>query len=178
MVAPPSTHPSGAVYEWVKNPWDTPLADAPIWLRSRVFHKRQVSELRNEYEAIQSKLDKLMDLLLDSAISREEHDTKRDKLKQRQIELNGQINAMTHADDGFRDAVVDTLELARNAPHLFAGSNNDGKRRLINFLFSNLQLNGQKLQYTLRKPFDLFVEAGKTGEWRTRSDSNARPSDS
>ena len=36
VVAPPSTHPSGAVYEWVKNPWDTPLADAPIWLRGLV----------------------------------------------------------------------------------------------------------------------------------------------
>ena len=144
----------------------------------KIFHKRQMAELGKEYEAVQGKLDKLMDLLLDNAISREEHDIKRNKLKQRQIELSGLINAFTAADDGFRDAVVDTLELGRKAHELFVGSNNEGKRRLINFVFSNLQLNGQKLQFSLRKPFDMFIKATDIGEWRTRSDSNARPSDS
>ncbi len=114
-----------------------------------------------------------MDLLLDDAISRAEHDGKRDRLKQRQIELNGQMNAMTYADDSFRDAVVDTLELGRKAHDLFVGSNNEGKRRLINFVFSNLQLNGQKLQFSLRKPFDLYVKATNCGEWRTQRDSNS-----
>ena len=144
----------------------------------KVFHKRQMQELRHEADNIQAKLDKLMDLLLDDAIGKEEHDQKRQKLKQRQIELTNQINSYNMADDGFRDAVVDTLELGRKAHELFVGSNNAGKRRLINFVFSNLRLNGGELQYTLRKPFDLFIKATDIGEWRTRSDSNARPSDS
>jgi len=140
----------------------------------KVFQKRQIEELNSEYKAIQAKLDKLMDLLLDDAISRTEHDGKRDRLKQRQIELSGQMNAMTYADDSFRDAVVDTLELGRKAHELFVSSNNEGKRRLINFVFSNLQLNGQKLQFSLRKPFDLYIKASNCGEWRGRRDSNPR----
>lgn len=138
----------------------------------KVFHKRQMDELGKEYAALQGKLDKLMDLLLDNAISREEHDAKRDKLKQRQIELSGQMNAMTAADDGFRDAVADTLELAQKAHQLFVGSNNAGKRRLINFVFSNLRLNGQKLEFFLRKPFDLFLNAETFQEWRPLRESN------
>lgn len=32
VVAPGSTHPTGAVYEWIKSPWDCALAPAPGWL--------------------------------------------------------------------------------------------------------------------------------------------------
>lgn len=138
----------------------------------KVFHKRQIQELQRESEGIQSKLDKLMDLLLDGALSKEEHDQKRQKFKARQIELANQLNSYHMADDGFRDAVADTLELGRKAHDLFLRSNNAGKRRLLGFVFSNLQLNGQKVQYSLRKPFDLYVKAGNIGEWRTRADSN------
>lgn len=108
----------------------------------KVFHKKQMQELQREAEAVQSKLDKLMDLLLDGAISKEEHDGKRQKLKERQIALTNQLHSYHMADDGFRDAVVDTLELGRKAHDLFVGSNNAGKCRLINFVFSNLSLKG------------------------------------
>ncbi len=138
----------------------------------KVFHKRQMDELGKEYVALQGKLDRLMDLLLDNAVSREEHDSKRDKLKQRQIELSGLMNAMTAADDSFRDAVADTLELAGKAHFLFVGSNAAGKRRLINFVFSNLRLKGARLEYSLRKPFDLFLGAGTFQEWRPIRESN------
>lgn len=36
VVAPPSVHPSGAKYEWTRDPWTTPLADAPTWLLERL----------------------------------------------------------------------------------------------------------------------------------------------
>ena len=91
--------------------------------------------------------------------------------------MHGMLNHYHIADDGFRDAVADTLELGRKAHDLFLRSNNAGKRRLLGFVFSNLQLNGQKLQFSLRKPFDLYVKAGDIGEWRTRRDSNPKPPD-
>ena len=46
------------------------------------------------------------------------------------------------------------------------------KRKLIDFVFQNLELKGQKLVYTLRPPFDQFVKTGKNEEWRTREESN------
>lgn len=32
VVAPPSIHPNGSVYEWIISPWDAPMAEAPLWL--------------------------------------------------------------------------------------------------------------------------------------------------
>ena len=39
------------------------------------------------------------------------------------------------------------------------------KRKLIDFVFQNLELKGQKLEFTLRPPFDQFVKCTKNGEW-------------
>ena len=135
-----------------------------------MFHKRKIQELQRESEGIQGKLDKLMDLLLDGAVSKQEHDLKRQKFKARQIELANQLNSYPMADNGFRDAVADTLELGRKAHDLFLRSNNAGKCQLLGFVFSNLQLNGQKVQYSLHKPFDLYVKAGNIGQWRAPED--------
>jgi len=47
-------------------------------------------------------------------------------------------------------------------PFLILGSSKvDEKRQLINFLLSNLLLEGQKLHYTLKEPFDVIAECGK-----------------
>ena len=46
------------------------------------------------------------------------------------------------------------------------------KRRLINLVLSTVKLNGRKLEYTLRPPFDMFVKLPKNEEWRTREESN------
>ena len=71
----------------------------------------------------------------------------------------------------FRDAVADMLELRRKAHELFFRSNNTGKGQIMGYVFSSLQLNGQKLQYSLRKPFDLYVKAADIGEWRAAIDA-------
>lgn len=136
------------------------------------FHKRQMRENNREIETIQEKLNKLMDLLLEGVIEKTQYDEKSTSLRNRRDELTSLINSYHGADDGFRDAVVDMLQLGKKAHELFVSSNNQGKRRLINFVFSNLSLKGEKLAFSLRQPFDLFVNAAKIEEWRARQDSN------
>jgi hypothetical protein len=113
-----------------------------------------------------------MDLLLDGTITREEHNSKRKRIKERQLEIGNQLRGCTVADDNFRQAVVDLLGLTRKAHELFVGSNNEGKRRLINFVFSNLTMRGVTIEYSLRKPFDQFITATDRIEWLGYQDSN------
>jgi len=44
------------------------------------------------------------------------------------------------------------------AYELFESSKIEQKRKLINYVFSNLELEGVTLRYSLRKPFDLMVD--------------------
>ena len=73
---------------------------------------------------------------------------------------------------GCKKAVIATFELISNTYKLFEISKLGQKRRLINFIFSNLKLNGEKLDYTLRKSFDLVVNLHNCARWRTERDSN------
>ncbi len=72
---------------------------------------------------------------------------------------------------------VTAFRLANKASELFESSKINEKRELINFVFSNLALRGRKLEYTLRKPFDMLINLGNRLGWLPGTDSNRRPSD-
>jgi site-specific DNA recombinase len=55
--------------------------------------------------------------------------------------------------------------LASRAAELFERSKIEQKRELIAFVFSNLRLNGKKLDYSLRSPFDLMVNRRDHSSW-------------
>ena len=55
--------------------------------------------------------------------------------------------------------------LASKAGEIFDRSQTDEKRQLIGYLFSNLELEGGKLRYALKTPFNLFVNLGDCKEW-------------
>ena len=79
-----------------------------------------------------------------------------------------------HADDSLKNAMIALLDIAAEAYDLFKNSTVDEKRRLINFMFANLELKGTTLCYSLKKPFDQMVNLTNCQEWRTRKDSNLR----
>jgi site-specific DNA recombinase len=49
---------------------------------------------------------------------------------------------------------------------LFESSKTDERRGLLGFVFSNLQLEGATLRYSLRKPFEQFTKLPHNPEWR------------
>ena len=51
------------------------------------------------------------------------------------------------------------------AYELFESSKIEQKRKLVNYVFSNLELEGVTLRYSLRKPFDLMVDCSTRSEW-------------
>ena len=68
------------------------------------------------------------------------------------------------------------MELANRSYELFKSSDIDVKRRIINLVFSNLELNGEKLEFSMRKPFDKLANMQDGTIWCPRQDSNLLPS--
>lgn len=64
-----------------------------------------------------------------------------------------------------RNAVLTIFELAEGMYDIFESSNNIKKRELINILFSNLELSGLNLYYSLQKPFDLLQKKEGQPVW-------------
>ena len=88
-----------------------------------------------------------------------------------------ELEEHNNADDSFNERMIDVLNLAANAHKIFLLSKTEKKRKLINLVFSTVKLNGQKLEYTLRPPFDMFVKLPQNEKWRALKDSNLRPTD-
>jgi len=69
------------------------------------------------------------------------------------------------ADQNFKLTVNTVLSIATKAYELFVSSNIEQKRKLINYVFSSLELEGVTLCYSLKKPFDLMVDCTTYNDW-------------
>ena len=141
------------------------------------FQHSAIIELEKENNKLQSKLDKLLDLLLDESITTDDYDKKCHELKNKQFKNNEIMRNYLKADQNFKITVNTVLSIASKAFELFESSKIEQKRKLINFVFSNLELKGATLRYSLKKPFDLMVDCTTYNDWLRRRDSNPRPSD-
>ncbi len=69
------------------------------------------------------------------------------------------------------------LDVASRAVEIFDGEtvSVERKRYLLDFVFSNLKLNGGTLELPLKQPFGAIKEMSDTNEWYPERDSNPRP---
>jgi len=69
------------------------------------------------------------------------------------------MQAHTGANYEFHIIANTVLDLAKRAIEIFESSEVDEKRQFLNYLLQNCQLNGKKLVFTLRNPFDTIALA-------------------
>lgn len=124
------------------------------------FHRQAIEGLRTEYDKIDKRASAMYDDKLDGSITNEMFDKKLREYKERQSELNDQLQRHTDADENFYLIANQVMSLAQRAYAIFSSKETEinEKRALLNFLLQNCQLSGKNLTYTLRKPFDaMFV---------------------
>lgn len=95
------------------------------------------------------------------SITTDDYDRKLKELKERQYDINLQLEDHTKADEDFSITVSQVFSLAKRAREIFERSEIQEKRQLLNFLLQNCKLNDKKLEFTLRKPFDAIVKYSK-----------------
>lgn len=134
----------------------------------RAFIRQQVAEWQREYALAQNRLNRLMDLLIDATIQRDEFEKKKAQIRDEQIDLENNMAGAREGDDSFKDSMIALLDVISEAHALFKSSNVEQKRRLVNFLFANLNLKGARLCYELRKPFDRMIGLTDSIEWLGR----------
>lgn len=125
------------------------------------FHKKQLASLRREYEFYQQRIERSYELLLNGCITKDMFNEKLKEYKEKQAEINEKIQQYTNADENFYITANMVLNLAKRAYEIFQKAKIEEKRQLLNFVFQNFQLKGKKLEFTLRKPFDVILQAKK-----------------
>ena len=98
-------------------------------------------------------------------ITQNEYDEKARALKQQQAEIVARIEQHQTGDEAFRTTLETLISIASRAADLFERSKSEQKRKLVSLVFSNLRLDGKKLEYSLRSPFDLMVNRPNHASW-------------
>lgn len=129
------------------------------------FFKRQVEELQKAQTRIQTRLDQLVDLLLDGVIDRDEYGRKKLHLESEQEDNDDKLKSYRAGDNGFKEALIALVSLCSNAHELFRSSTIEKKRLLVKLVFANLEMKGEKLDYALNRPFDMFIKTSDCSEW-------------
>ena len=96
--------------------------------------------------------------------------------KEKQVELETKMEQNRGADKSFYLTANTALNLAKKVYEIFQISEVEEKRQLLNFLLHNPQLKGEKLIFTLKKPFDTILQVSKRSNLLRWQDSNLRPS--
>jgi len=98
-------------------------------------------------------------------ITQDEYDKKATELRQKQHELTDKLNTLNISEEEYSITLIKLLDICSRAYELFESSKVERKRQIINFVLTNLQLRGKKLEYTFKKPFDVLVNLDYRSNW-------------
>lgn len=132
------------------------------------YKTKLIEKNQKDYNAIDLKLSNLLDLRIASSITQDEYDRKATELKDKKFDLELDLRLLSDEDDKFEKAVLNLLNIFSRASELFRKADIEKKRQLINFVLSNLEIDGDKLVYQAKKPFDVLLETAESNKWYTR----------
>lgn len=132
-------------------------------------YNRNVARLRKEYDVIDEDIKALFKDRRKFKLRPELFEELVADYEQQQKDILQQLEDHGKADKLFVVTASYILDVASRANELFdAESSKVGQKRyLINFVLSNLQLDGEKLLFNLKEPFDAIAAMTKSGNWLT-----------
>ena len=125
------------------------------------FYADNISNLRKEHDQIEKRISNAFDMLADAdgSITKEIFNSKLKEWKEKQAELEAKMVQYTNADESFYLNANILLHAVKKASQVFEGSEPATKRQILNFLLQNLKLDGKKLNFELKTPFDRVLQA-------------------
>jgi len=125
------------------------------------FYFDSLADLRKEHDQIEKRVSNSYDLLADGSITKDMFNSKLKEYKEKQSGLEAQMALYTNADESFYLNADMLLHAVKKASQVFEGSEPATKRQILNFLLQNLKLDGKKLSFELKTPFDRVLEANR-----------------
>lgn len=135
------------------------------------------TRLQKEFDALDEELEELFKDRKQFKSRHEIFERMVKKIEKRQKELLDDLQDHSTGDKSFVIGASYLLDVCSRAVELFDAESTkvEQKRYLIDFILSNVTLEGEKLQFNLKEPFEAVIALSKTGKWYARTDSNRRP---
>lgn len=135
------------------------------------------TRLQKEYDELDAELEELFKDRKQFASRHDIFERMVKKIEKRQKDLLDDLSDHSDGDKAFVIGASYLLDVCSRAVELFDAESTkiEQKRYLLDFILSNATLDGEKLLFTLKEPFEAVINIQKTGKWYARQDSNLRP---
>lgn len=127
----------------------------------------KLSQLEAEIGKYEKRSERVYEDYADEVISKELYLRKDSEYKKSIKALKRQMKNIELGSDEEITSVNRLLDLSNRAPTVFKDANPEEKRSLINYVISNLLLEGDLLRWKLKKPFDTMALCALSGNWLT-----------
>ena len=124
--------------------------------------KTNVTKKINE---LKIKEDKLLDFYLEGKLTQDIYDIKKASIDKEIKDLEETKEKYKIFTNDTRDKIVNIFSLAGNISYVFQHASPTRKNELLKMLLQDCQLNGKRLEYTLRKPFDKLISRHNYKQW-------------
>ena len=91
---------------------------------------------------------------------------KRDQYREEQKEILAKTKNLQVADEEYYLTSQCLLQIASRAKELFESSEPDEKKQILQLTLQNLTLEGKKVRYEWKKPFDKIAIYASHPDWR------------
>lgn len=98
-------------------------------------------------------------------ITKDIYDKKIKEYKEKQADIDSHLAQYTKVDESFYLDAARLLELVKRASKVFVSSEPETKRQICNFLLQNCKLDGKKLDFELKTPFNWVLKANISSDW-------------
>lgn len=126
---------------------------------------KEIKKLTDQLEKTQNRLKRSRELYLDNELNKEEYQEMNTDLEVEKQNIARRLQYLQKDDKEFNKNIMIIFELASKSYDIFKSSELDEKRRIINILFPNLEVNAERLVFTVRKPFDIFLNFKEHPNW-------------
>lgn len=130
------------------------------------FHNKEFDKLTKEQKNLTNMLDSLYMDKLRGRITEKEYDRFYQSLRDQVSLITIRVEQLQEAEDNYFITAKYVLELVNRAYELFLGSEVEEKRQLIKLVLSNLRVDDENVVWDVQKPFDLFLKATDSNQWR------------
>ncbi len=123
------------------------------------YHTTTLNSLKQQYEQIQKRLDRLYDDKLDEKITKDFYERKFKQYTEEKEAILQAMNKHSKASNKYFELGMTVYELSQKAPELYREATVEEKRELMGLVFDSLILNEGKLEYKYSKLFEKLIKA-------------------
>ncbi len=133
---------------------------------NQVASRKHVSELHRQISSLQSQQDELLNLRILKEIDESTFARKNTELRDRIAKLNLEAESTDRVKQEHSDIAVRAFELSQTLRETWVSADNAAKRRLLEIVCLNYELDDVSLVVEMRKPFDVLAEGLQMDESR------------